>query len=241
MTTVLITGANRGVGLALARQYAANGAQVISCCREPANADVLKQIASCSSGRVRITPLELADEASIKAVKRSLGNEPIDILLHNAGINGGSKPQTPYEIDGENWINCMRVNALGPMLLSQALFTNLKAGKDKKLVAISSAYGSISREWTKAVNAQERYAYRASKAALNSGMRALSRDWAEHGVVVGILDPGWVKTDMGLSAGENPGMISPEDSAVGLIKRIGQLTPELSGQFTRFGGETLPW
>jgi NAD(P)-dependent dehydrogenase (short-subunit alcohol dehydrogenase family) len=241
MTTVLITGANRGVGLALARQYAANGANVIACCREPAKADKLEEIAAQSGGRVRILPLDIADDNSIKALKRTLGDEPIDTLLLNAGINGFPKPQTAYEIDGENYIRCVRVNALGPMLLSQALLANLKAGRDKKLVAITSAYGSISREWTKAVNAHERYAYRASKAALNSGMHALSRDWAGHGVVVGLMDPGWVRTDMALTGGENPAMISPAESAAGIIKRIDQLTPELSGAFTRFNGEMLPW
>lgn len=240
MTTVLITGANRGVGLALARQYVANGSQVIACCREPAKADALQQITS-SSNRVRIFPLDLADETSIRTVKRILGDEPIDILLHNAGSNGFPKPQTAYEIDGENYVQCMRVNALGPMLLSQALFANLKAGSDKKLVAITSTYGSISKEWTRTVNAHERYAYRASKAALNSGMRALSRDWAEHGVIVGLMDPGWVRTDMALTSGESACMISPDESAAAIIKRIGKLTPAISGDFTRFNGDTLPW
>ncbi|NPC58186.1 SDR family oxidoreductase [Caenimonas soli] len=242
MTTVLITGANRGVGLALARQYADSGTQVIACCREPARADELNKMTAASGGRVRILPLDIGNEASINVVKRVLNHEPIDIVLHNAGINGSPKPQTAYEIDSDNWIQCMRVNALGPMLLSQALLTNLKAGHDKKLVAISSSYGSISKDWPKAVNAHERYAYRASKAALNMGMRSLSRDWGEYGVVVAILDPGWVRTDMaGQGAIDSPTSISPEESAAGIIKRIGQLTPEISGAFTRFSGETIPW
>ncbi|MFQ3458334.1 SDR family oxidoreductase [Bradyrhizobium sp. UFLA01-814] len=241
MTIVLITGTNRGVGLALARQYVDSGAKVIACCREPARADALTEIAAASNGRARVLPIDMANEASIRTIKSTLGDEPIDILLLNAGINGHPKPQTAYEIDGENYIQCMRVNALGPMLLSQVMLANLKAGREKKLVVITSAYGSVSREWTKAVNAHERYAYRASKAALNSGMRALSRDWAEHGIVVGLMDPGWVRTDMALKAGENPAMISTEESAIGIIKRIGQLTPENSGAFTRFNGEALPW
>src|SRR5947208_1983965 len=126
MRTVLITGANRGVGLALATQYAADGAHVIACCRDPAKAESLKELATGSAGRVRIMQLEMGDEASIKALKRALRDEPIDVLLHNAAINGSPKPQTADEIDGENWIQCMRVNALGPMLLSQTLLENLK-------------------------------------------------------------------------------------------------------------------
>ncbi|MGY4362877.1 NAD(P)-dependent dehydrogenase (short-subunit alcohol dehydrogenase family) [Bradyrhizobium sp. i1.3.1] len=228
--------------MGLARQYAAERFTVIACCREPAKVEALKEIAAGSGGRVRVAQVDLADKASIAALKRSLVDEPIDILVHNAGVNGSPKPQTAYEIDGENWIHCMRVNALGPMLLSQALLDNLKRGRDKKLVAISSSYGSIGRDWPRTVNAHERYAYRASKAALNSGMRALSRDWAEHGVVVGILDPGWVRSDMGgTGALESTSSISADESAKGIIDRIAQLTPETSGTFQRFSGEPLAW
>lgn len=242
MSTVLITGANRGVGLGLARRYAADGFTVIACCREPAKVNALKEITAGSGGSVRIAELDLADEASIGALKHSLVDEPVDILVHNAGVNGSPRPQTAYEIDGENWIHCMRVNALGPMLLSQALLGNLKRGQDKKLVAISSSYGSISKDWPHTVNAHERYAYRASKAALNSGMRALSRDWAEHGVIVGILDPGWVRTDMGgKGALESASSISADESARGIVDRIARLTPETTGAFQRFSGESIPW
>lgn len=242
MATVLITGANRGIGLAVARQYAVGGSQVIACCREPGKADALNEIAAASGGRVRIMPLEMKDKASIATLKGSLGEEAIDILINNAAIDGSLKPQTAYEIDGENWINCMRVNALGPMLLSQALLNNLKRGRNKKLVSISSVYGSISKEWSRTADAHERYAYRASKAALNNGMCALSRDWGEHGIVVGILDPGWVRTEMGgkgvLEASRS---ISAEESASGIINRIGELTLETSGTFMRFWGEPIPW
>lgn len=241
MTTVLITGANRGVGLELARQYGASGAQVIATSREPAESVALRQLAAEAGGHVRVLALDVADEASIGRIKQELRYEPIDILLHNAGVNGHPKPQTAYEIDGDNYIYCMRVNALGPMLLSQALLPNLRAGREKRLVAISSSYGSIGRDWPADFSVHERYAYRASKAALNSGMRALSRDWAVDGIVVGLMDPGWVRTEMALTAGASPEMISPAESAAGIIKRISQLTPEVSGDFTRFTGEPLPW
>jgi NAD(P)-dependent dehydrogenase (short-subunit alcohol dehydrogenase family) len=242
MSTVLITGANRGVGLALARQYAAEGNQVIACCRDPQKADALKEIAAGAGGRVRVLPLEVTDEASIAALKRSLGSEPIDILINNAAINGTPKEQTASRIDGENYMNTMRVNALGPMLISQALLENLKRGKEKRLVAISSAYGSVSIDWPKTVNAHERYAYRASKAALNSGMRALSRDWKDEGILVAILDPGWVRTDMGgKGALASSTSISAEESAKGIIDRVSRLSPETSGAFMRFWGDPIPW
>ncbi|NPC59404.1 SDR family oxidoreductase [Caenimonas soli] len=242
MTTVLITGANRGVGLALVKEYATGGDQVIATCREPAKADALNSFAMASNGRVRILPLEIADEVSIASLKRVLADEPIDIIINNAAINGTPKEQTYLRIDGENYIHAVRVNALGPMLLSQALFANLRRGTAKRLVAITSSYGSIGRDWDRTVTAHERYAYRASKAALNMGMRSLSRDWAEFGVIVGIIEPGWVRTDMGgKSALETATSISAEESARGMKDCISKLTPETSGIFQRFWGEVLPW
>ncbi|MCC8940191.1 SDR family oxidoreductase [Bradyrhizobium sp. Arg68] len=239
MTTVLITGANRGIGLALARQYVADGAEVIGCCREPAKADALNKLAASSGVRVRIMQLEVADEASIASLKRTLGDQPIDILINNAGINGTPNAQTAEHIDAEGWMTTLRVNALAPMLVTLALRDNLKRGREKKLVAISSDYGSISVNWGRDTNAHERYAYRASKAALNMGMCALSRDWATDGVLVAILHPGFVRTDM--TAALTDASISADDSARLLIQRIAELTPATSGSFQNAWGKTIPW
>jgi NAD(P)-dependent dehydrogenase (short-subunit alcohol dehydrogenase family) len=242
MTTVLITGANRGVGLALVKEYASDKAQVIATCREPGSATELTALAADSGGRVRVIQLDQADEESIRTLKTTLGDEKIDILINNGAINGTPNEQTYLRIDGENYMRTMRVNALGPMLLSQALRDNLLAGQDKKLVAISSAYGSVSKDWDRSVNAHERYAYRASKAALNSGMRALSRDWKDDGVIIGILDPGWVRTDMGgKGALESSSSITAQESAHGIKDRISKLTMETTGSFQRFWGEAIPW
>lgn len=228
MTTVLITGANRGLGLALAQQYAADGAEVIVCCREPARADALKELAASFGDRVQIMHLDVADESSITSLKRVLGDKPIDILINNAGINGLSV----NEIEAEGWMTTMRVNALAPMLIAQALRDNLRRGSEKKLVAIASILGSTSSA------GGGKYAYRASKAALNNGMRALSRDWACDGILVGILNPGWARTKMG----GDDGFISPEESARGLISRIAELTPATSGVFQDYRrGVTIRW
>ncbi|MFK4380865.1 SDR family oxidoreductase [Bradyrhizobium sp. USDA 223] len=236
MTTVLITGANRGVGLALARQYVASGADVIGCCREPAKADALKDLSAGSGGRVRILPLDVTDEPSIAFLKTALGNEPIDILINNAGVLG-PKDQSPDGIDAEGWMTALRVNALAPVLVALALADNLKRSREKKLVAISSDYGSISIVWPSTTSARNRYAYRASKAALNSGMRALSSDWAADGVIVGLFNPGWVQTDMGGPTAR----ITPEQSASGLIRRIAELTPATSGIFLDYDGKPIAW
>lgn len=107
MSTILITGANRGIGLALTRQYAAEGADVFACCRSPAKADDLKELAASSSDRVRITALDVADESSIASLKRTLGEQPIDILINNAGISGLSADR----IEAEGFMTTMRVNA----------------------------------------------------------------------------------------------------------------------------------
>lgn len=243
MITVLITGANRGVGLALVRQYAADGAEVIACCRNPASADALKDLATSSDHRIRVMALDVVDDASVTSLKRALGDEPIDILIHNAGINGTPKDQSAARIDAENWINTMRVNALGPMLISQALAENLRRGSEKKLVAISSVFGSNTKDYGAVVaTGTNRYAYRASKAALNNGMRGLARDWANDGIVVCILDPGWVRTDMaGEAAIASPTSISPDESARGIKQRISETGVEGSGVFQRFWGEPIPW
>lgn len=239
MTRVLITGANRGIGLALARQYAAGGAEVIACCRNPSTADALKELEALSGGQVRTIQLDVVDDASIASLKRAIGDLPLDILINNAGINGTPKAQSAERIDVEGWMTTMRINALAPILIAQALRDNLLRGSEKKLVAISSDYASTGTNYG---SSRDRYAYRASKAALNNGMRGLARDWAEDGILVGILYPGWVRTDMGGErASASPNSISAEHSALCLTRRIAELTPTTSGAFLDYNGETLDW
>ncbi|WP_027515773.1 SDR family oxidoreductase [Bradyrhizobium sp. WSM1417] len=242
MTTVLITGANRGIGLALARQYATDRADVIGCCREPARADALKDLAAASEGRVRVMQLDVSNEASIASLERALSYQPIDILINNAGIVG-PEAQSADSIDVEGWMTTLRVNALAPILIAQALRDNLRRGFEKKLVAISSDAGSTSIDsYGGSALGRNRYAYRASKAALNNGMRGLARDWANDGVLVRILNPGFVQTDMtGARATGSTASISPEDSARGIIRRIAELAPDTSGSFLDCLGQVVPW
>ncbi|MCK1680160.1 SDR family oxidoreductase [Bradyrhizobium sp. 147] len=239
MTRVLITGANRGIGLALARQYATDGAEVIACCRDPSTARSLEELVTSFGGQVRIIQLDVADDASIASLKRTIGEVPVDILINNAGINGTPKAQSAERIDVEGWMTTMRINALAPILIAQAMRDNLLRSSEKKLVAISSDYASTGTNYG---SSRDRYAYRASKAALNNGMRALARDWAEDGILVGILYPGWVRTDMGGErASASPTSISAEHSALCLTRRIAELTPATSGAFLDYNGETLDW
>ncbi|MFK4492233.1 SDR family oxidoreductase [Bradyrhizobium sp. USDA 336] len=239
MTRVLITGANRGIGLALARQYATDGAEVIACCRAPSTADALQKLVASFDRQVRIIRLDVADDASIASLSRSIGEVPVDILINNAGINGTPKAQSAERIDVEGWMTTMRINALAPILIAQAMRDNLLRSSEKKLVAISSDYASTGTNYG---SSRDRYAYRASKAALNNGMRALARDWAQDGILVGILYPGWVRTDMGGErASASPTSISAEHSALCLTRRIAELTPATSGAFLDYNGETLDW
>ena len=230
MTTVLDTGANRGIGLEFARQYAADGAEVIATARDPDAASELQALAKASGGRVRVLKLDVASEADIAQLKAALAGQPIDILINNAGISGPRR-QSSDDIDLEGWLETFRVNTVAPVAVSQALHGNLKAGTQKKLAAITSGLGST------AGNGGQRYAYRSSKAALNNAMRGLSRDWARDGISVGIYHPGWVRTDMG---GANAA-VAPEDSVRGLRQRIAELGPSTSGDYLDYSGAAIAW
>ncbi|HXQ11858.1 MAG TPA: SDR family oxidoreductase [Caulobacteraceae bacterium] len=228
MPTVLITGANRGIGLEFARQYAADGLDVIACCRHPADAGELNKLATRAA--VRVLALDVASEGMIADVKGELADRPIDILINNAGV-AGPRAQSDARVDAEGWLETFRVNTLGPVLVSQALHENLKRGENKRVAAITSQLGSTAN------NTGQRYAYRSSKAALNNAMRGLARDWAKDGILVGILHPGWVHTDMG-----GPGApVTAEDSVRGLRERIAALTPASSGTYQDYRGVSLPW
>jgi NAD(P)-dependent dehydrogenase (short-subunit alcohol dehydrogenase family) len=230
MTTVLVTGANRGIGLEFVRQYAADGADVIACCRDPSAASELKALVGASGGNVRVMKLDVASEGDISALKTALGGQPIDILINNAGISGPLR-QSADDIDLEGWLETFRVNTVAPVVVSQALHANLRAGAGKKLAAITSQLGST------ASNGGQRYAYRSSKAALNNAMRGLSQDWARDGIAVGIYHPGWVRTDMGGASAP----VTPEASVRGLRQRIAELNPATSGAYVDYSGTPLPW
>ena len=190
MQTILITGANRGIGLEFVRQYAAEGAKVHACARRPEDADALSKIAHESGGKVCLHRLDVADFAAIDLLAQSMDGEPIDLLINNAGIYG-PQHQTADRIDYDGWGQTFTVNTMAPVRMVQAFLPNLKAGSGKKVVTITSQMGSI------ADNNGGYYVYRSAKAALNSAMKGLSVDLAGTGLTVVVLHPGWVKTDMG--------------------------------------------
>ncbi|MEJ0028690.1 MAG: SDR family oxidoreductase [Rhizomicrobium sp.] len=229
MTTILITGANRGIGLEFVRQYAAEGADIIAGCREPDRADALNALVK-TARNVRVAAVDVADPKSVASLKADLGDTPIDILINNAGVGGPREPAKGI-IDAEAWLQVFAVNSVAPVTVAAAFHDNLKAGTDKKLVTITSQLGSIANHSGGA------YPYHASKAAVNSFMRGLSKEWARDGIAVGIFHPGWVQTDMGGASAT----LTPPESVEGLRARIAELTLKNSGTFRDYAGKDLPW
>ena len=226
MTTILITGANRGIGLEFVAQYAAEGADVIACCRDPDKADALKRVA----GKVRVMALDVANAGSVEALVRDLKGEALDIVINNAGV-GGPRGRPSGVIDFDAWLAIFGVNALAPAMIAIALHDNLMKGETRKLVTITSQLGSIANHSGGA------YPYHASKAAVNSFMVGLARAWAHNGIAVGIFHPGWVKTDMGGASAP----VTPAQSVTGLRARIAELNARNSGTFRDYAGKEIAW
>lgn len=220
MATVLITGANRGIGLALARHSAARGDRVIATCRSRSNElDALD--VEVHAG------VDVADRASLARLDASLGDARIDVLINNAGI---LLPTSLDRLDFDAILRQLDVNAVGPLRVFDALRKRLGAGS--KIAIISSQMGSIADN-----RSGGSYGYRMSKAAVNMAGVTLARDLAPAGIAVVLLHPGYVQTDMT----ENSGNITADESARGLFARIDALTVETSGELWNQRGERLPW
>ncbi len=230
MSTVLITGANRGIGLEFVRQYAADGDRVLACARVPGEAKELIDLAAKSKGQVTVHPLDVASGASIAHLAQELEGAPIDILINNAGVYGGDH-QTAHDLDYETWVRTLAVNSIGPVRVLLALLPNLKKGKDKKAVAITSGMGSTARHDGASL------IYRSSKAALNNAMHGLSLSLKAEGIAILLLHPGWVKTEMG---GRNASL-APDVSVTAQRKLIAALTLAGSGRYLSFDGQEIAW
>ena len=223
MSTVLITGAARGLGLDFVKQYAARGWRVHACAREP---DALKGIA----GDVQAHRLEVTDYAAVAALARTLSGEAIDVLINTAGI-AGREATVLGSIDPVVWRQTFELNTLAPLMIAAAFVEHVARSQGRKLIAISSRLGSIG------LADSGRYAYRASKAALNMEWKGLSKDLAGKGVICVVLHPGWVQTDMGGTAAT----LTIEQSVPAMVKVIDGLKPADSGRFLNYDGAELPW
>jgi NAD(P)-dependent dehydrogenase (short-subunit alcohol dehydrogenase family) len=226
MPTLLITGANRGIGLELTKRYAADGWTIIATCREPQSATALKDVRGVS-----IEALEVTDYAAVDALAQKYQGTAVDLLLNNAGIYGHRDGALTVS-DFDTYLQVLQVNSVAPMKLALAFLPHLKAAKGgAKIATISSRMGSI------AAGGGGAYAYRASKAAINAGMHNLALDLKSSGISCITLHPGWVKTDMG-GAGAD---IDVATSGAGLKKVIDSLTLKDSGKFFNYDGSEIPW
>lgn len=226
MPTVLITGANRGIGLELTRQYASAGWEVIACCRKPKEAIALAKL----KGSIELRPLDVAKPASIARLAAALKGRTIEVLLNNAGILG--RRAGFGKAESKEFLAIMQVNALGPLLMAQSFWPHVKRGQQKKIAAITSGMGSIAG----GANGGS-YAYRSSKAALNMVMKNLANDLGEKGILTAAISPGWVRTDMGGKSAP----LAVTESAAGIIKVIAGLDAAHSGGFFNYNGQALPW
>jgi len=227
---VLVTGASRGLGLEFVKQYAEEGATVFACCRDPGASKPLKRVSDEAGGKVSLHGLDVADAQSIARLAESFGDEPIDLLINNAGIYG-PKEQAAGNMDFAVWAETFAVNTMAPLQMAQAFRRNLKKGRDKKLITITSGMGST------AYHSGDYFAYRSSKAAVNNVMHGLSLAWKDDDIIVTLIHPGWVKTDMG---GPNA-TLEPHQSIAGMRKVIARLTAKDSGKFLDYSGKELPW
>ncbi|MBA4141708.1 MAG: SDR family oxidoreductase [Nitrosospira sp.] len=233
MSTVLITGANRGIGLEFSQQYVADGWQVVACTRRPEKSDALNSLAARHPQQISVHALDVADHTQIDQLAASLPHLSIDLLLNNAGVYTGSHAAGVFQApDYETWAYAFLVNTIAPLKMAQAFSPHLSRSTQKIIATISSQMGSIADN-----NSGGSYMYRSSKAAVNMVVKTLAIDLKTAGAIVVALHPGWVKTDMG---GPNA-LISPTQSVSGMRQVIRRLTPEDSGRFISYNGQMIPW
>lgn len=228
MATVAITGAGRGIGLELTRQHVAAGDRVIALVRSPEGATELADLAAASGGKLSVHRMDVGDTASVKAGAADSGSDSIDVLYNVAGVSG-PLPAELESSDWDEWDDVFRIMVQGPLRVLQAFLPRMGSGAKvinitSQLAASTWPYGGY-------------YAYAGAKAALNRVMRSVAADLKERGVVVGLVHPGWVQTDMGGDGAD----ITPTESAAGIRRIAADWTLEASGDFLKWNGEPHAW
>ena len=225
--TVLITGANRGLGLEFVKQYALDNYEVIACTRKINKKDGLHRLQS-SFQNISIHILDVENFQSIDQFAKTL-KKPIDILINNAGLY----PNSSFDdINYEAWLNAFKINTLAVFKMTKAFLPHLRKGELKKIASLTSKMGSIDDN-----SGGGEYIYRSSKTALNMVMKSLSIDLKPHDMSFITLHPGWVRTDMG---GPN-GLIDVDESVAGMKRQIDKLSIKTTGQFIAYDGKKIPW
>ena len=232
MTTALITGASRGIGLEFCRQYAADGWRVLACCRHPEKSEALNKLAAQYPESIELHALDVADHAQIEHLAQVLASESIDLLVNNAGIYPDSDNRGFGHTDYAEWTRAFRINTMAPLKMAESFPRQIAGSKLKTIVTITSMMGSIADN-----RGGGNYLYRSSKAAVNMVVKSLSIDLGPSGIIAVVFHPGWVKTDMG---GPNA-LVSAEQSVSGMRRLIGRLTIADSGKFFGYDNHEIPW
>jgi len=238
VTTVLVTGASRGLGLEMVRQYAADGAKVIATCRHPAQSPELAALAMSMGPRVIPEALDVTDHAAIDALAARYRGQPLDILINNAGDIGPRDPDRTRvheqhfgTINYAEWRRVLEINTLAPLKVAEAFVEQVAASSRRQMIFVSSTTGS------NVEGLYPTFAYCSSKAALNKVVTMLAIALKPRGIVCAAVCPGYVKTRLGGPAA----VLGVEESIAGLRQVIGDLTLERTGSFTRYNGETIAW
>ena len=231
MSTIMIVGATRGIGLELTKQYSNEGNQVIACARDTGNSSLLDEVASASDN-IKIEQLDIADPVSIESASSRIGEGAIDSVIIVAGWVGGMPDnQTIDNIDIDEWHNTLNINTIGPLLVAKAFKSNMTASGKGNFMILSSQLAAST--WPMG----GMYIYSTTKAAVSKVGQILALDWAEDPIIVSVMHPGWVQTDMGGPTAE----ITAEESASGIRNVISGLTKEDSGNFYKWNGDIHPW
>ena len=229
--TVLVTGANRGLGLEFVRQYAGDGWKTLAACRSPKSARELKALQAQHADGISILALDVTDSESVRSAAAQLRGEPIDLLLNNAGV-GGPPAQKIGSLDYAAWARVIDANVLGPARVIEAFVGNVAKGGGKRIVTLTSRMGSIGDN-----SSGGSYAYRSSKAGVNAVMKSFAIDLAPRGITCVVVHPGWVRTDMGGAGGK----LAPAESVKTLRRLIDSLKAKDAGKFFNYDGSELPW
>lgn len=229
--TVLVTGANRGIGLEFVRQYLSDGWRVLAACRVPERARALQRAGAGSASRLQMVALDVTDAPSVAIAAHELESQPIDLLLNCAGVMGATEQRLGH-IDYADWAQVLQVNTLGPLRMLEAFSAHLARGAGRLAVTLTSAMGSIGEatdgNWI---------AYRTSKAAVNMAVKCAALELAAQRIVCIVMHPGWVRTDMGGAKA----LLSPSESVAAMRRVIAAVQPGDSGQFFNYDGRPLPW
>ena len=236
MPSMLVTGASRGLGFEMVRQFGEDGWRIHACCRNPAQADALAALAAQSAGTITLHTLDVSKPEQIDALAQEFRGTPIDMLVNNAGLLGCTideqEPATFGTIDYEAWAEVHAINTMAPLRVAEAFVDHVAASEMKLMFFMSTHMGSITDLADGGL-----YPYRSSKAALNLLVKALSIDLAPRGVRTLAVHPGWVSTDMGSAAAP----VTPPESIAGIRRVVAAYGDGQTGRFFQYDGKELPW